>query len=103
MGNAKSTPDTGGDDESKIMMFNIIVTLKSFKLLTILGKGAFGKVRLVELRKTGEKFALKYVIKKSCIERKSTTNVFRERIILQDVCHPLIINLKFAFQGINNH
>jgi hypothetical protein len=102
MDNAIITQDTEADDESKIM-FNIIVTLKSLKLLTRLSKGAFGKVGLVELRKTGDKFALKYVVKKSCIEHKSTTNVFRELIILQDVCHPLTINVRFAFQGINNH
>lgn len=69
-------------------------------MLGILGKGAFGKVRLVEHKKTGVKYALKYINKKKCIESKSTTNIFRERIILQDVFHPLIINLKFAFQGI---
>ena len=81
---------------------NRLVSLNAFKLGIVLGKGAFGKVRLVEHKATGIKYALKYVNKKRCIDSKSTTNIFRERILLQDLAHPLIINLKYAFQDDTN-
>lgn len=39
------------------------VKLDHFKLLRVVGKGAFGKVRIVERRDTGLTFALKYIRK----------------------------------------
>lgn len=39
------------------------VQLEHFKLLRVVGKGAFGKVRIVERRDTGLTFALKYIRK----------------------------------------
>lgn len=39
------------------------VNLNHFKLLRVVGKGAFGKVRIVERKDTGLTFALKYIRK----------------------------------------
>ena len=39
------------------------VNLDHFKLLRVVGKGAFGKVRIVERKDTGLTFALKYIRK----------------------------------------
>ena len=36
--------------------------------------------------------------KKELIKSKSVKNVFRERIILEQIEHPYIVGLKFAFQ-----
>ena len=40
-----------------------LVNLNHFKLLRVVGKGAFGKVRIVERKDTGLTFALKYIRK----------------------------------------
>lgn len=40
-----------------------IVNLNHFRLLRVVGKGAFGKVRIVERKDTGCTFALKYIRK----------------------------------------
>ncbi len=40
-----------------------IVNLNHFRLLRVVGKGAFGKVRIVERKDTGLTFALKYIRK----------------------------------------
>lgn len=40
-----------------------IVNLNQFRLLRVVGKGAFGKVRIVEKKDTGLTFALKYIRK----------------------------------------
>lgn len=40
-----------------------VVNLNHFRLLRVVGKGAFGKVRIVERKDTGLTFALKYIRK----------------------------------------
>ncbi len=69
-----------------------------FKLLQIVGKGAFGAVRVVQKRVTKERYALKYISKEKCIRKKMVKNIFRERLILELVNNPFIINLQYAFQ-----
>ena len=39
------------------------VNLNHFRLLRVVGKGAFGKVRIVEHKGSGLSFALKYIRK----------------------------------------
>lgn len=39
------------------------MNLNQFRLLRVVGKGAFGKVRIVEKKDTGLTFALKYIRK----------------------------------------
>jgi len=41
----------------------VAVNLNHFRLLRVVGKGAFGKVRIVERKDTGLTFALKYIRK----------------------------------------
>ena len=73
-----------------------------FQLLKVLGKGGYGKV--FQVRKTtspdnGKIFAMK-VLKKASIVRnqKDTAHTKAERNILEEVKHPFIVDLKFAFQ-----
>ncbi|KAJ1342410.1 hypothetical protein BSLG_003035 [Batrachochytrium salamandrivorans] len=40
----------------------------------------------------------KYINKKQCVKKDSVENVFRERLLMQELDHPFIINLCFAFQ-----
>ena len=40
-----------------------LVNLNHFRLLRVVGRGAFGKVRIVERKDTGLSFALKYIRK----------------------------------------
>jgi serine/threonine protein kinase len=50
------------------------VNLNHFRLLRVVGKGAFGKVRIVERKDTGLTFALKYIRKD---EGRSTQDMGR--------------------------
>ena len=45
------------------LICRLVVNLDHFKLLRVVGKGAFGKVRIVERKDTGLTFALKYIRK----------------------------------------
>jgi serine/threonine kinase 32 len=67
-----------------------------------MGEGAFGKVKRVEKKKGKANYALKYIDKKKCIEKGATINIFRERILLQRLNHPFIVNLRYAFQDDDN-
>ncbi|KAJ1330786.1 hypothetical protein BSLG_009238 [Batrachochytrium salamandrivorans] len=64
----------------------------------VIGKGGFGLVRIVEAKSTKQQYALKYINKKQCVKKDSVENVFRERLLMQELDHPFIINLCFAFQ-----
>lgn len=73
-----------------------------FELLKVLGKGGYGKV--FQVRKTtapneNKIFAMK-VLKKASIllNQKDTDHTKAERNILEDVKHPFIVDLIYAFQ-----
>lgn len=57
---------------------------------------------MVELKnsenKTKESYALKYIRKIDCVRADFAHNIIRERRILQELEHPLIVNLRYAFQ-----
>ncbi|KAJ3099233.1 hypothetical protein HDU96_010768 [Phlyctochytrium bullatum] len=80
----------------------ITVELRHFNLLRCVGKGAFGKVRIVEKRDTKKLYALKYINKLQCIRMRAIQNIFRERAILEEINHPFVVNLRFAFQDDEN-
>ncbi|KAF0030878.1 hypothetical protein F2P81_017609 [Scophthalmus maximus] len=73
-----------------------------FELLRVLGKGGYGKVfqvRKVAGAAPGKIFAMK-VLKKAMIVRnaKDTAHTKAERNILEEVKHPFIVDLIYAFQ-----
>ncbi|KAJ3221479.1 hypothetical protein HDU81_010626 [Chytriomyces hyalinus] len=74
------------------------VRLNHFELMHVIGKGAFGKVRVVKAKTSNSLFALKYIDKRQCIQMHAIQNIFRERAILEDINHPFIVNLNYAFQ-----
>ncbi|KAJ2746127.1 hypothetical protein GGI20_001612 [Coemansia sp. BCRC 34301] len=72
--------------------------LHSFVLRHVIGRGAFGKVRVVEHVETGRSYALKYISKRQCELRHGADNILRERAILEQVTHSYIASLRFSFQ-----
>ncbi|KAF8227525.1 kinase-like protein [Tricholoma matsutake] len=78
------------------------VNLFHFVLLRCVGKGAFGKVRVVQHKQTRELYALKYINKAKCVKMKAVPNVIQERRLLEEVNHPFIVNLRYAFQDDEN-
>ncbi|KAJ2472534.1 hypothetical protein GGI02_001523, partial [Coemansia sp. RSA 2322] len=72
--------------------------LHKFRLLRVIGRGSFGKVRIVEHRETAKPYALKYINKATCIRMRSHVNTIRERDMLEELDHPFVVNLRFSFQ-----
>ncbi|KAI2633486.1 kinase-like protein [Xylaria nigripes] len=89
-----------GNNQGKPVDLSGEVSLNHFRLLRVVGRGAFGKVRIVERKDTGLAFALKYIRKDEIVRSESVRNIIRERRMLEHVNHPFICNLRYSFQDI---
>lgn len=78
------------------------INLFHFVLLRCVGKGAFGKVRMVQHKQTRELYALKYINKTKCVKMKAVANIIQERRLLEEIDHPFVVNLRYAFQDDEN-
>ena len=89
------------------------VTLDDFNMVKVLGRGAFGKVLLVEKKDTRQMYAMKSIQKDIVIKKSQIENTKTERFILEHVSsiismiincslnqinHPFLVSLDFAFQ-----
>ena len=70
------------------------ITLSDLSEIGTLGVGTFGRVKLVEHKSTGQKFALKTMRKKQLIALKQVEHVMNEKTLLAQCNHPFLINLK---------
>ena len=67
-------------------------------MLTLLGKGTFGKVFQVKKRSNGKIYAMKVLKKAYIVKQQEVEHTLAERSILRSVNHPFMINLRYAFQ-----
>ncbi|KAI9892892.1 MAG: hypothetical protein M1814_001051 [Vezdaea aestivalis] len=89
-----------GNTHGKPIVFTDEVNLNHFRLLRVVGKGAFGKVRIVERKDSGLTFALKYIRKDEVVRSESVRNIIRERRMLEHLNHPFLCNLRYSFQDV---
>ncbi|KAL9935834.1 hypothetical protein V8E36_005411 [Tilletia maclaganii] len=75
------------------------LTIESFELLKVIGKGSFGKVMQVRKRDTNRIYALKTIRKAHIVSRSEVTHTLAERTVLARVDNPFIVPLKFSFQS----
>lgn len=90
---------TGND---KTMNMTRGLNVNDFHLLKVVGKGAFGKVMLVRKRNgicAGQIYAMKVLKKEFVFRKKQVEHTMAERRIMQDIDHPFIVKLRFAFQN----
>ena len=79
-------------------VFSSSISREDFDEIKLLGRGSFGKVLLVRYKNNGKLYAMK-VLKKSVIKRKrEEVHTKTERKILEQINHPFIMSLYFAFQ-----
>jgi serine/threonine protein kinase len=69
-----------------------------FELMTVIGKGSFGKVMQVKKKDDGKIYAMKVLRKEAIIARKQVAHTKAEKSILQRIQHPFIVQLHYAFQ-----
>ncbi|XP_042508006.1 serine/threonine-protein kinase tricornered-like isoform X3 [Macadamia integrifolia] len=74
------------------------VGIDDFELLAVIGKGAFGEVRLCRAKNTGEVFAMKKLKKSEMLSRGQVEHVRSERNLLAEVDSHSIVKLFYSFQ-----
>ncbi|KAG8690203.1 AGC protein kinase Gad8 [Ceratobasidium sp. 423] len=117
LGNVKFTPEfdiggvkdewfslAGGSGQINVQVsykqqLNTALTIDSFDLLKVIGKGSFGKVMQVRKRDTSRIYALKTIRKAHIASRGEITHTLAERTVLAQVNNPFIVPLKFCFQS----
>ena len=75
-----------------------------FKTLAIIGRGAFGEVRLVRMndRFSNEVYAMKRMLKEAMIMKNQVDHIRAERDILTGSENPWIVSLQYSFQDDRN-
>jgi serum/glucocorticoid-regulated kinase 2 len=74
------------------------VTLDDFEILKVLGRGAFGKVMLVEKKDNKQVYALKSMHKEDIIDKDQIEHTKTERFVLEKSKSPFLVSLEYAFQ-----
>ena len=74
------------------------LTMDDFKIISVIGRGFYGKVMLVEKKDTGELFAIKSIHKSFLIENGKTNAILAERNLMMKSRYPFIVSLYFTFQ-----
>jgi len=73
-------------------------TIQDYESITIIGKGAFGEVRVCRERETKEIVAIKKLKKEDMIKKNQIIHVRTENLILRTIDSPYIIKLRASFQ-----
>ncbi|KAF0916034.1 hypothetical protein E2562_000663 [Oryza meyeriana var. granulata] len=74
------------------------ICVDDFELLTIIGRGAFGEVRLCREKTSGNIYAMKKLKKSDMVVRGQVEHVRAERNLLAEVASHCIVKLYYSFQ-----
>lgn len=77
------------------------MTVNDFESITIIGRGAFGEVRVCREKETGEIVAIKKMRKDDMYKKNQILHVRTEKEILIAANSPWIVKLKYSFQDDN--
>ncbi|TFK61931.1 kinase-like protein [Pluteus cervinus] len=74
------------------------IKLADFRAVKVIGKGAFGEVRLVQKVDTGKFYAMKSLQKGEMLKRDQLAHVRAERDVLAESTSPWVVQLFYSFQ-----
>lgn len=74
------------------------VELKDFDIKTVIGRGSFGKVFLVQKKDSKEVFAMKSLRKDVIIDYDQVESTKLEKEILMQADHPFLVGMHYVFQ-----
>lgn len=74
------------------------LSLEDFKTVKVIGKGAFGEVRLVQKVDTGKIYAMKTLLKSEMFKKDQLAHVKAERDVLAGADSPWVVSLYYSFQ-----
>ena len=102
MGTEQNTLNTQRNTKNDFNFENIKLSKSLFDFLYVIGRGGFGKVWKVLLKRTSKNYALKEMSKMKIILKRSEKSIQSERELLSNLYHPFIVNMISAFQDFNN-
>merc|ERR1712013_931728 len=73
-----------------------------FEAIKVIGKGAFGEVRLVQKVDTGHIYAMKVLRKSEMVSKEQVGHVRAERDALVEADHQWVVKMFFSFQDPTN-
>ena len=74
------------------------ITIFDYEPISIIGKGAFGEVRVCREKATGEIVAVKKLKKEEMIKKNQVIHVRTEKEILKSLNCPYVVKLRASFQ-----
>merc|ERR1719427_2508772 len=74
------------------------VTVEHFQTVKIIGRGAFGEVRVVKKKDDQEVYAMKTMLKKEMIDKNQVAHIKAERDLLSAADNPWLVKLLYSFQ-----
>ncbi|XP_062396925.1 serine/threonine-protein kinase 38 isoform X2 [Sardina pilchardus] len=72
--------------------------LEDFESLKVIGRGAFGEVRLVQKKDTGHVYAMKILRKADMLEKEQVGHIRAERDILVEADSQWVVKMFYSFQ-----
>lgn len=79
-----------------------ILTTRDFDSLAVIGRGAFGEVRIVRQKDNGTVWAMKSMIKKAMVMKNQVGHIRAERDVLAEAATRWIVQLQYSFQDDSN-
>ena len=75
-----------------------IVTLQDFIIKSVIGRGSFGKVFLVQHKGDGKVYAMKSLRKDVILDYDQVESTLLEKKILLEADHPFLVGMEYVFQ-----
>jgi serine/threonine protein kinase len=73
------------------------VTLQDFIIKSVIGRGSFGKVFLVQHRQSGKVYAMKSLRKDVILDYDQVESTLLEKKILLEADHPFLVGMEYVF------
>ena len=75
------------------------VKFDDFKMIMVIGRGAFGRVYLAELPGMSKLYAIKAIRKDVLIQQEQVKNTTTEMDIMMNLEHPFLVGMDYLFQN----
>ncbi|GMF16165.1 unnamed protein product [Phytophthora lilii] len=102
VGNHLGSRSNSARSSRRSMVISTSMSVNDFDLLSVVGKGAYGKVFLAKKkhgRNAGRVYAMKVLRKQDVFKKKQVEHTKSEQRILKHVEHPFVVRLRYAFQN----
>ncbi|KAK6531445.1 Serine/threonine-protein kinase [Arthrobotrys megalospora] len=88
----------GSQESNFLRLRRTRMTADDFHTIKVIGKGAFGEVRLVQKKDNGRIYAMKTLLKSEMFKKDQLAHVKAERDVLAESDSPWVVNLFYSFQ-----